>query len=37
MNIYTEYSKQAELAMAAYGNFAATIPTEQELVAAGFL
>ena len=36
MNLYTEYFKQAELALAAYGNFASTVPTEPELDDAGF-
>lgn len=36
MNQHTDYFKQAELALAAYGNFATNEPTRQELVAAEF-
>lgn len=36
MNQYADYFKQAELALAAYGNFAAIVPTQQELEDADF-
>lgn len=36
MNQQMEYFKQAELALAAYGNFASNIPTLRELEAADF-
>lgn len=36
MSPHTEYSKQAELALAAYGNFTSNVPTLEELDDAGF-
>ena len=36
MSQYSEYFKQAELALAAYGNFTTDIPKQSELTDAGF-